>query len=233
MSRQIFAHWSGGQTAIASGLLFGVVIVAMAPTMQSEGSIRGAFGQTPSARPGLPVPKPALQARTARVPNMDKWTGTWLLNIGKSKFGGKPSPPGMELVKQILKIRVADGNLDLYSHMEMADGTDVADESHLADLSGKPHITEFDGFKPVSEIFKAIDNNTFELTIKAQTTDLMDEPDMQVTVKVRFAISADGRTISETKDYSYKEAGAGRAAKEVSVLESERSTLVYDKQPQQ
>src|SRR5262245_29347720 len=69
-------------------------------------------------------------------PNMDKWVGTWILNIQKSQYGNEKPPSDPAIFKQILKIRVSDGTLDVYFRTEMADGTDVADETHLLDLSG-------------------------------------------------------------------------------------------------
>ena len=56
---------------------------------------------------------------------------------------------------------------------ELADGTDLADESHLLDLTGKPHVTEFNGFKPVTETFKQVDQNTIEITLSARPTELL------------------------------------------------------------
>jgi hypothetical protein len=168
------------------------------------------------------------------IPNMDKWVGTWVLNPQKSRYGDDAdSRKGVSRLKQILKIRVADGILDLYSRMEMSDGTDVADESHLVDLTGRPHVTEFDGFKPASETFKQIDRNSFEVTLKAQPTELLDVPNGELTVKVRFTISADGNTIRETKEYNYKEFSAANKRSESGPNPAEGSVLVFEKQRSQ
>src|SRR5262249_3194939 len=107
-------------------------------------------------------------ASTAGPPNMDKWTGTWILNVQKSRYGNEKPPLGSALLRQVLKIRLADSMLDLYARMELADGTDIADETHLLDLTGKPHVTAFDGFKSVTETFKQLDGNTFEIILKAR-----------------------------------------------------------------
>src|SRR5215831_4093003 len=166
--------------------------------------------------------------QTVTTPNMDKWIGTWILNPQKSTYGSEKAP-GPAAPKQILKIRIEDGILDLYSRMEMADGTDVADETHLVDLNGKPHVTEFDGFKPATETFRQIDKNTFEIALKARPTEVLDVPDGELTVKVRFTMSADGNTISEIKQYDYKEfAAAGKKTNGSGSNPAEGSKLVFD-----
>ena len=168
------------------------------------------------------------------IPNMDKWIGTWVLNPQKSRYGDDAdSRKGVSRLKQILKIRVADGILDLYSRMEMSDGTDVADETHLVDLAGKPHVTEFDGFKPASETFKQIDRNSFEVILKARPTELLDVPNGELTVKVRFTMSADGNTIRETKEYNYKEYAVTNKRSESGQNPAAGSVLVFDKQKSQ
>jgi hypothetical protein len=161
---------------------------------------------------------------------MDKWIGTWILNTQKSTYG-TDKPPGPKALKQVLKIQVTEGILDLYSRMEMADGTDVADETHLLDLTGKVHVTEFDGFKPAAETFRQIDRNTFEVTLKARPTELLDVPNGELTVKVRFTMSADGNTIRETKQYSYKEfAASAKDSSNGSSNPAEGAVLVFDRE---
>lgn len=63
--------------------------------------------------------------------NMDDWVGTWILNVQKSQYGDDKPPVDPAIFRQILKIRITNGNLDLYVRTEMADGTDLADETHL------------------------------------------------------------------------------------------------------
>ena len=79
-------------------------------------------------------------ASTPAPPNMDNWVSTWILNVQKSQYGDDRPPLDPAVFRQILKIRVSNGTLDLYVRTEMADGTDVADETHLLDLTGKPHV---------------------------------------------------------------------------------------------
>src|SRR5690242_1829361 len=81
-----------------------------------------------------------VSAPTAAPPNMDNWVGTWILNVQKSRYGDDKPPVDPTILKQILKIRVSNGTFDLYARTELADGTDVADETHLLDLTGKPHV---------------------------------------------------------------------------------------------
>ncbi len=138
-------------------------------------------------------------ASTAASPNMDNWVGTWILNVQKSQYGDDRPPLDPAIFRQILKIRVSNGTLDLYMRTEMADGTDVADETHLLDLTGKPHVTEFDGFKPVTESFKQVDQNTIEITLKARPTELFDVAEGELVIKVKLMMSADRNTIRETK----------------------------------
>jgi len=103
----------------------------------------------------------------------------------------------------------------------MADGTDVADETHLLDLTGQPHVTEFDGFKPVTETFKQVDQNTIEITVKARPTE-SPEAYGELTIKVKLTMSADRNTIRETKEYHVSKDDPNPA---------EGSVLVFDRQP--
>ena len=167
-------------------------------------------------------------ASTAVPPNMDNWVGTWILNVQKSQYGGDRPPLDPTIFRQILKIRVSNGTLDLYVRTDMADGTDVADETHLLDLTGKPHVTEFYGFKPVTETFKQVDQNTIEITLKARPADVAHG---ELTVRVKFMMSADRNTIRETKEYRYKEfAAAGKTASGDEPNPAEGSILVFDRQ---
>ena len=159
-------------------------------------------------------------ASTSASPNMDNWAGTWILNIQKSKYGDDKPPLDPSIFRQVLKIRVSNGKLDLYVRTEMADGTDVADETHLLDLSGQPHVTEFDGFKPVTETFKALDQNTVQITVKARPTESPE--DGELTIKVKLTMSADRNTIRETKEYHVSKDDPNPA---------EGSVLVFDRQP--
>jgi hypothetical protein len=167
-------------------------------------------------------------ASTAVPPNMDNWVGTWILNVQKSQYGDDRPPLDPTIFRQILKIRVSNGTLDLYVRTEMADGTDVADETHLLDLTGKPHVTEFDGFKPVTETFKQVDQNTIEITLKARPTEAAHS---ELTIKVKFMMSADRNTIRETKQYQYKEfAATDKTASRDEPNPAEGSILVFDRQ---
>jgi hypothetical protein len=164
------------------------------------------------------------------TPNMDKWVGTWILNIKKSQYGEEKPPSDPPVFKQILKIRVSDGTMDLYFRTETIDGTDAADETHLLDLTGKPHVTEFGGFKPVTETFRQIDGNTFEMTLKARPTESSEVAPGELTIKMKLTISADGNTIREAKEYHYKEfAETARTARE-EPNPAEGSLLFFDRQ---
>jgi hypothetical protein len=172
-----------------------------------------------------------ISASTAAAVNMDKWVGTWILNIQKSRYGDGKPPVDPAALRQVVKIRVANGTLDLYARTELADGTDVADETHLLDLTGKPHVTELTGFKAVTETFKQVDANTFEITLKARPAEPSDVPDGELTIQVRFTMSADGNTIRETKEYRYKEfVGAQKSTSSDERNPAEGTVLVFDKQ---
>jgi hypothetical protein len=168
---------------------------------------------------------------TAAPPNMDKWVGTWILNGQKSQYGDGKPPVDPSLLRQILKIHVTNGILDLYIRTETADGTDVGDETHLLDLTGKPHATEIGGLKAVAETFRELDPNTIEIVLTARPTDDSDVGQGELTIRVRFKMSADRKTISETKEYHYKElAPSGRAAPNGDLNPAEGSVLVFDRQ---
>lgn len=169
--------------------------------------------------------------QTAVPPSMDNWVGTWILNVQKSRYGDGKPPVDPTLIRQVLKIRVSNGNLDLYVRTELADGTDVADETHLMDLTGRPHVTEFDGFKPVTETFKQIDQNTIEIIVTARPAELSDVPDGELIIKVKLIMSADRNTLRETKEYHYRESDtAGKAAVSEDPNPAEGSILVFDRQ---
>jgi hypothetical protein len=164
------------------------------------------------------------------TPNMDKWVGTWILNIQKSQYGDEKPPLDPAIFRQFLKIRVSDGTMDVYFRTETVDGTDAADETHLLDLTGKPHVTEFGGFKPVTETFKQIDGNTFEITLKARPTESEVAPG-ELTIKVKLTMSADGNTIREAKEYHYKEfAETDKTARSDDPNPADGLILVFDRQ---
>jgi hypothetical protein len=164
------------------------------------------------------------------TPNMDKWVGTWILNIQKSRYGDEKPPSDPAVFKQILKIRVSEGTMDVYFRTELMDGTDAADETHLLDLTGKPHVTEFGGFKPVTETFRQIDGNTFEITLKARPTESEVAPG-ELTIRVKLTMSADGNTIREAKEYHYKEfAETNKTARSDDPNPAEGSVLVFDRE---
>ena len=174
---------------------------------------------------------PLIVSAATPVPNMDKWVGTWILNIQKSQYGDEKPPLDPAIFKQILKIGVSDGTMDLYFRTETVDGTDAADETHLLDLTGKPHVTEFGGFKPVTETFKQIDGNTFEMTLKARPTESPEVPLGELTIKVKLTMSPDGNTIHEAKEYHYKElAETDKTARSDDLNPAEGSILVFDRQ---
>jgi hypothetical protein len=163
--------------------------------------------------------------------NMDKWVGTWILNVQKSQYGDDRPPLDPAIFRQILKIRVSNGIFDLYVRTEMADGTGVADETHLLDLTGKPHVTEFEGFKPVTETFKQIDENTIEITLKARPTAVLEVAQGELTIQVKLIMSPDRKTIRETKQYHYKEfAATDKTASSDAPNPAEGSILVFDRQ---
>jgi hypothetical protein len=165
-------------------------------------------------------------------PNMNKWAGTWILNVQKSQYGDEKPPADPTAIKQILKIGVSDRTMDLYFRTETANGIDVADESHLLDLTGNPHPTEFGGFKGVTETFRQIDANTVEITLKARPAESSDVAPGELTIKVKLTMSADGKTIRETKEYHYKElADTSKTPGSDDRNPAEGSILVFDRQP--
>jgi hypothetical protein len=169
-----------------------------------------------------------ISASAAVPPNMDKWAGTWILNVQKSQYGDEKPPADPTALKQILKISVSDRTMDLYFRTETADGIDVADESHLLDLTGNPHATEFGGFKGVTETFKQIDTNTVEITLRARPAESADVAPGELTIKVKLTMSADGKTIRETKEYHYTENGKNPGSDR---NPADGSVLVFDRQP--
>jgi hypothetical protein len=164
------------------------------------------------------------------TPNMDKWVGTWILNIKKSQYGDEKPPLDPPIFKQILKIRVSDGTMDIYFRTETVDGTDAADETHLLDLTGKPHLTEFGGFKPVTETFKQIDGNTFEMTLIARPAESSEVAQGELTIKMKLTMSADGNTIREAKEYHYKAFAETDKTARAEPNPAEGSILVFDRQ---
>jgi hypothetical protein len=161
---------------------------------------------------------------------MDKWVGTWILNIKKSQYGDEKPPQDPPIFRQILKIRVSDGTMDIYFRTETVDGTDAADETHLLDLTGKPHVAEFGGFKPVTETFKQIDGNTFEMTLIARPTESSEVAQGELTIKMKLTMSTDGNTIREAKEYHYKAFAETDKTARGEPNPAEGSILVFDRQ---
>jgi hypothetical protein len=92
-------------------------------------------------------------------------------------------------------------------------------------------VTEFDGFKAVTETFKQLDQNTIEIPLKARPTERL-EAQGELTVKVKLLMSADRKTIRETKQYQYKEfAAPDKSAASDEPNPAEGSILVFDRQP--
>lgn len=133
-----------------------------------------------------------LTAQTPTIPS--SWTGTWVLDRGKSTLPYpifvSDTPVGMTLTSQRLRIEFKASEIAKSGDTVLSDrrGTrTVHDESSL-DLNGKPtHVG------PVSLLFRRADDLTFEVL------STFDTAGRNLSEVSRYQISADGKTLTETK----------------------------------
>jgi len=138
----------------------------------------------------------------------DKWIGTWRLNPGKSTFAN--AAPG----QRVIKFEIVPGGMKYVSDSVNARGTPDHTE-YVASFDGKDVVVTAN--QKVS--LKRIDANTFERLIK--------DNDGNIRTVVRIALSADGKTLTETLT-SYSLGADGKT--DLKTGRPGPNTSIYDRQ---
>lgn len=156
----------------------------------------------------------ALAAQTVAIPA--KWIGTWTLDVQKSTFGEilvPGVPPGLTIVRQSLKLEQGAGKMKLSGDTVMSDGTDSFpghDDMSLS-LDGAASVVG-----PVSLSFKRIDGSSFDIVSK------LNMKDRNLGEVSHFAFSSDGKTLTETKTQTERDAAGA-------VIKTSTFVLVFAK----
>jgi hypothetical protein len=172
------------------------------------------------------VCRTVLLGQTVSVPA--KWIGTWELNVSKSTFGKilvPGAPPDLAIVSQRLRIEQSDQAIRLSGDTVMSDsgGPHSGHDDTALSLDGRETV-----LGPFSLSFRPIDGSTFEVTSKVNI------PGSNVGEVSRFSFSPDGRTLTETKTQTEREAvpeGADKTAG--AVIKTSKFVLVFSKVPEQ
>jgi hypothetical protein len=119
----------------------------------------------------------------------ERWLGTWTLDPQRSTFGTSlvpGAPAGLSIVSQILTIKQTEREIQLAGETVLSNSDRTFHDDTRLSLDGKETIAG-----PISLSFKQIDDANFEIVSRSRTSTL--------TELSRFAFSADGKTLVETK----------------------------------
>lgn len=156
----------------------------------------------------------ALAAQTAAIPA--KWVATWTLDVKKSTFGEiifPGVPPGFAIVSQTLKLAQAAGKMKVSGDTVMSDGAESFSGHDDVSLSLDGAATVLG---PVSLSFKRIDGSSFDIVSK------LDVKDRNLGEVSHFVFSSDGKTLTETKTQTEKDAAGA-------VIKTSTFVLVFNK----
>jgi hypothetical protein len=166
----------------------------------------------------------ALLGQTGAVPA--KWIGTWELDVQKSIFGTSlfpGAPAGLKIASQTLRIEQTAREIRLSGDTVVSDsgGSHSGHDDNSLRLDGKETV-----IGPFSFSFKRIDDSTFDIASK------LNSGDRNLGEVSHFAISSDGRTLTETKTQTEREVvpeGADKSAG--AVTKTSTFVLVFNKIP--
>jgi hypothetical protein len=160
--------------------------------------------------------------QTATVPM--EWTGTWKLNVAKSKFGTilvPGVPADFRILSQTLRIeQAADGiKLSGDSTFSAGGGSHTGHEEYTLRLDGTP--TKLGS---VSLSFRQISSSAFEII---STVDI---PNTNVSEVSQYVFSSDGASLTATKIQTERASvPAGTDKSKGAVIRTSEFILVYDK----
>jgi hypothetical protein len=178
-------------------LLFGLLVVLLTDTTPTRGQI---------SRP------------------VEHWTGTWILDVGRTTFGTilfPGTPRDLEIIGQELQIEMAESKIRLSGHttVQIAGKTLTSKDDTSLRLDGTETKVG-----PAVLVLRPIDAYTFEIV---STLKQSEREYRQVS---RFVFSRDGRSLTETKLQTERALAAGATAESGDqILRSSTSTLLFSR----
>jgi PadR family transcriptional regulator PadR len=152
-------------------------------------------------------------------PPAEKWVGAWTLNTHQSTFGTS----GLTIVSQMLKIEQTTREIRLSGDTVYSDrnGSHSSHDNNSLNLDGRATVVG-----PISHSFMRIDYSTFDIISK------LNAKNPNIGEVSHFSFSLDGKTLTETKTQTEREAvpeGADKATG--AVLRTFISILVFSRTP--
>jgi hypothetical protein len=156
--------------------------------------------------------------------SVEHWTGTWILDVGSSRFGTivfPGTPRDLKITGQELQIEVAESKMKLSGKTTV----EIAGKS----LTSKEETTlRLDGTEttvgPAVLVLRPIDPYTFEIVSTLKQTE---REYRQVS---RFVFSRDGGSLTETKHQTERALTAGATSElRDQIPRSSTSTLVFSR----
>jgi hypothetical protein len=140
---------------------------------------------------------------------MDRWVGTWKLNVEKSRYEAGPRPD-FRSINPVVELKVLDGTLRITS------GPINASFVNEVVFDGKPHPVN-GRLERTTRVYRWIDDRTYEWVQRV---------DGRVTTTTHLQLSPDGQTHTVTTTGVDEN---GRAVKRVTVYE--RTATGTDQRP--
>jgi hypothetical protein len=166
----------------------------------------------------------AAWVMSGQGPARAKWVGNWILNTHKSTFGTilfPGAPVGLKIVSQTTSIEQSGGEMKFSADIVLSysgRSHPVHEENSLS-LDGRETV-----IGPVSFSFKRIDDSTFDIISK------LNSKNNNIGEVSHFAVSSDGRTLTETKTQTEREVMPEGADQTMgAVIRTSRSVLVFNK----
>jgi hypothetical protein len=159
-------------------------------------------------------------------PASARWTGAWALNVQNSTFGEILFPGALvdlKITRQTIRIEPAATDIRLSGDTVFSDvnGSHSAHDDNRFKLDGTATV-----IGPASLSFRRIDDFTFDIIT---TLDIADHNVGEVS---RFVFSPDGRSLTETKTQTEREAVAeGSEKSSGAVIKTSKFVLVFAKVP--
>ena len=150
-----------------------------------------------------------------------KWIGTWTLNKHKTTFDSQFQRPGIDLnaFNQTLKLDETGGKIKVIAETTYSADTPPRVEEQSLSLDGAE--TSIGG---LNFSFRRIDDTSFDIVGKINTKDANG-----ISVN-HFVVSRDGKTLTETKTQTAREAvPQGTDQTKGAIVRSSTSVFVFDK----
>jgi hypothetical protein len=162
----------------------------------------------------------ATAALVGQRPSLDKFVGTWELNVADSKIESTELGPGVKVVRQTIKIERTSTKLRIVSDTELSDGRASRNETVELNLDGKPVVL----VPGSTALFTRIDNDAFEVVLR------INNKDVNFLGRNRFVVSANDKILNETKTQQYRQVVSEDADLDAgTILKSSTSVLLFEK----